>query len=191
MSGAAAILVAYVLGAITFGPLVARLRGVDLRAHGSGNIGATNVGRVLGKRTGRLVLLLDALKGTLAVLLARALGGSEAVVGAAAAAAVLGHCFPIFLRFRGGKGAATALGVTVPLDPFAALAGGLGYVLLKRGTGLASAGSLTGVASALATGYVLHGASPAVFALVAVAVVVVLRHRENLRRLSRGEELPS
>ncbi|MCI0574380.1 MAG: glycerol-3-phosphate acyltransferase, partial [Myxococcaceae bacterium] len=122
----------YLCGSVPFGVLVARwLRGVDVRQRGSGNIGATNVARVAGKRLGLVVLLLDALKGAAPVVLARALLPGEAALQAAAGlAAVLGHVFPVWLRLRGGKGVATALGVAAVLVPWAALAGAGVYLAL-------------------------------------------------------------
>ena len=114
---------AYLIGAIPFGYLVARLRGVDIFAHGSGNIGATNVGRALGRRFGVLVFALDFAKGALSVALAIWLRLGDRIEVAAALAAFLGHLFPIYLKFRGGKGVATGAGAVFVLLPIPALAG--------------------------------------------------------------------
>src|SRR5829696_8616290 len=126
---------AYLLGSIPFGYLLVRLSGAgDVRRTGSGGTGATNVTRRAGKRAGTLTLLLDALKGAAAVLIARLLLGVEAEaqwwVCAAAAAAVLGHVFPVWLKFRGGKGVATGLGVFLVLAPLATLCAAVAFVLV-------------------------------------------------------------
>ena len=132
--GLAALLVVagYFSGSVPFGVLVTRkLKGVDVRSQGSGNIGATNVARVAGKKVGVAVLLLDAAKGALPVLLARLfLPGFFWAHAAVALAAFLGHVFPVWLGFKGGKGVATALGVLVVLVPYGALAGFVVYALL-------------------------------------------------------------
>src|SRR5688500_11562142 len=123
MIEAAAVVGSYLAGSIPFGLVVARARGVDIRAVGSKNIGATNVARALGKKLGALVLFLDALKGLLPTLVARhALHLDDNLVALVGLAAILGHVFPVWLRFRGGKGVATALGVFAALTPVAAAA---------------------------------------------------------------------
>lgn len=177
------IVVAYLVGSIPFGVIVARARGVDLRAVGSGNIGATNVSRALGRPLGVLVFALDALKGALPALLA----GPE-MAPFAGGAAILGHVFPCWLRFRGGKGVATASGafiVILPVPTVVAAVVWVGTVLLTR---YVSLGSILGSAAlptvALALG---AGPMPTGFAL-AVAVLVWVRHRGNIRRLLAGTE---
>src|SRR5690348_13901607 len=119
------IALAYLAGSIPFGVLFARARGIDLRVVGSGNIGATNAARALGKKTGILVFLCDAAKGLVPVLLARRIAPSvpegEWLVAAVGAAAFLGHLYPVWLRLRGGKGVATAFGVFLALSPWIAL----------------------------------------------------------------------
>ncbi|HXJ23800.1 MAG TPA: glycerol-3-phosphate acyltransferase, partial [Polyangia bacterium] len=120
---------AYVAGSIPFGVVVARAKGVDLRKVGSGNIGATNVARALGKGWAIAVLLADAAKGLVPVLLGRRLGFSAGAVAAAGLCAIVGHMFTIFLRGRGGKGVATSLGVALAVSPMAALCGFGLYVL--------------------------------------------------------------
>jgi glycerol-3-phosphate acyltransferase PlsY len=187
---AALVALAFVAGTIPFGVIVARRRGVDIQRVGSGNIGATNVARNLGKRLGGLVLLLDALKGALPLVLCRALGTREAILGAAALAAIAGHCFTPWLKFRGGKGVATALGAFVVFDPFATSIAvalfAVAYALLRR----VSLGSLV---AAVAFPFMvwMRGAPSAVCALaVACAALIVARHHDNIRRLVRGEEKP-
>ena len=184
--------VAYLSGSICFGLLVAQRHGVDLREVGSGNVGATNVGRALGGRTARFVLLLDAAKGALPVGVAfYLLGRLDPWTASAATAAVFGHCYPIWFGFRGGKGVATAAGVTAVLQPFALLAGLAAFLLVRRVSGKTSVGSLVGVLVALGTVGALDRGSPPTYALAAIVVLIIWRHRSNLSRLRRGEELPS
>lgn len=182
----------YLLGSISFGLILAARHGVDLRAVGSGNVGATNVGRALGGRAMLLVLVLDALKGLLPVLAARLLLGPEdACTAATAVAAVVGHCLPVWHRFRGGKGAATAAGVTIALEPIAGAAFAVTYVALRKLTRRSSVGSLVGaLIGAAITAAVAQLAAPT-YAAIAIAVIVWLRHADNLARLARGEEPPS
>src|SRR5215204_553842 len=128
-----AALLAYLVGAVPFGYLVARARGVDIFAAGSGNIGATNVGRVLGRKLGVLVFVLDFLKGAVPALVVSQLFGTTAGV-VAGLAAFLGHVFPIYLRFRGGKGVATGFGVVVVLLPWPTLVAAIVWVTTLAAT---------------------------------------------------------
>jgi len=183
----------YLLGSIPFGPIFARAKGVDLRSVGSGNIGATNVARALGKKIGLLVLFLDALKGFAPVLAARLLVGSvrggEIAVVATGLAAFLGHLFPLFLRFKGGKGVATALGVFLALAPLAALGGVAVYGVVYALTRTSSLGSLLGAVAFLPLLYVVSHRNVPFFALGCVLVVAIIAtHRQNIRRLIRREE---
>jgi len=183
---------AFLLGSVPFGAIFARRRGVDIQAEGSGNIGATNVARTLGKRLGALVLLLDAAKGAAPMGLGVWLVGAGAVDPWAAAgaglAAVMGHCYTPWLRFRGGKGVATALGVFVVLDPVAtAISVGvfaLAYAVFRK----ASVGSLLG---ALLMPVSLWWRGRPAWALglaVATVVLILWRHRDNIARLRQGRE---
>ncbi len=186
---AALVLAAYLLGSISFGLIVAQKRGVDLRSVGSGNTGATNVGRAIGKREGRIVLVLDVAKG-LAPALAAAmwLGSASPWTAATAAAAVAGHCWPVWHGFRGGKGAATAAGAMLVLCWPAGLAAIATYLAAKRWTRKVSVGSLAG---ASVGAVVAWAASPAMEPFVGAAVIAALvwvRHADNLGRLARGEE---
>jgi glycerol-3-phosphate acyltransferase PlsY len=180
---------AYLLGAIPFGLLVARSgAGVDLRRVGSGNIGATNVLRAVGKRAAALTLVLDLAKGVLAVAIARAVGLSARGLALVAVAAVLGHVFPVFLGFRGGKGVATTLGVVLaamPVVGLSLLGIWLGVAVASRYSSLAA---LSAVTALPVLAYFLDGRLPLVVASGALAVLVVARHRENIARLWRGTE---
>ena len=194
------VIAAYLIGSIPFGYLVVRLRGGgDVRATGSGGMGATNVTRRAGKMAGVLTLLLDALKGALAVLLARALltedFGANWWVAGAALASVLGHCFPVWLRFRGGKGVATGLGVFAALAPLAVLCALPVFLLVVWATRYVSLGSITATALLplcvwLLGGYTypLEQRAPLTSAAAAGAALIVLMHRANIGRLLKGTE---
>jgi glycerol-3-phosphate acyltransferase PlsY len=185
---------AYLAGSIPFGVLLARLfAGVDVRTVGSGNIGATNVARAGGKKLGIAVLLLDAAKAIAPILVARAVFAghprAEAWTVAVALAAFCGHLFPVWLGFKGGKGVATGLGIFVVLSPWAALGGVVTYAAAYGATRVSSVGSLAGTAVCMLGTFVEYGwTSPVSWAGVALAALIVLRHRENIRRLVRGEE---
>lgn len=196
-----AALLSYLVGAIPFGYLIARWRGVDILKHGSGNIGATNVGRVLGKPFGFLVFLLDCAKGALPTLLARwwttthELGlPAESLPVMAAIAAFLGHLFPIYLRFRGGKGVATAAGTVMVLLPLPALAALLTWIVVVVASRYVSLASLA-AAAALCAFRLLLTPQPwsneewilTLFCLLASGLIAV-RHRTNVGRLLRGNE---
>ena len=161
--------------------------GVDIRAVGSGNIGATNVARVVGKRQGILILAADAAKGFIPVFAALQLGIAPAAA-LAATAAFLGHLYPVFLKFRGGKGVATALGVYAGLAPMVTLLLIVIFVVVALASRIVSLGSM---AAALAAPVILWFFSypPAVISLSAlIAAMIILRHRGNLRRLLAGTE---
>ena len=184
--------IAYLLGSIPFGLLLSRaVAGVDVRKVGSGNIGATNVARAAGKWPGALTLLLDVAKSALPMLAARrALGpdhpGWEAAVGLSAFA---GHLFPVYLRFRGGKGVATGLGVLLVLSPWAALAGAATWGVAFAATRISSVGSLSAAAVSVVVAWMIHGGqSPVAWTATVVATVVLLRHRGNIGRLRSHRE---
>jgi glycerol-3-phosphate acyltransferase PlsY len=182
---------AFALGSIPTGVIVARARGVDLRKVGSGNIGATNVGRALGKGWAIFVLVADALKGYVPTALAPRwippLG-----VAAVGVAAVLGHMFSVFLKGRGGKGVATSLGAALALAPLAALCSAGVYLVLYAAFRISSLGSLVAV-TVFPLALWLTGDRERVHYLFAgvLAVLVIARHKENIRRLLRREELKS
>lgn len=205
------ILVAYLVGAIPFGLLIAQSKGIDIRQHGSKNIGATNVGRVLGRKFFFLCFALDALKGlvpTLAFGLANGLVRTDAVLTptelwwwlGAMVAPVLGHMFSVFLRFKGGKGVATGLGTLLGVFPVLTLAGAaaLGVFLvslkLSRYVGLSSCLAalslpISTLALVLAWPVQCAGCWPATIVTGFLASVVIYKHRANLRRTLNGTEL--
>ena len=196
-SSIAAVLLGYLAGAVPFGYLLVRVRrGIDLRTVGSGNIGATNVARALGTPWACLVYALDAAKGFAAVRVLPVLFGigDAALPVFCGVAAVLGHCFPVFLGFRGGKGAATVSGVLLALEPVAFAAGAvvwLAALALFRFVSVASIGMALAypvVVVALDPEGALGRRAPLAAASFALAVLVIVRHRENLRRLLRGSE---
>jgi len=181
---------AYLVGSIPFSFVVARAFGVaDVRRVGSGNVGATNVLRSAGKAAGALALLLDAAKGAAAVVLAARLTSATGPGPAlAAVAAVVGHMYPVWLRFAGGKGVATGFGAFVPLAPAAAL-GGLGaFAGVLVATRIVSVGSIAGASVLAALAFVTRGSVPVAWAAAVAASLVVLKHRSNLRRLRAGTE---
>jgi glycerol-3-phosphate acyltransferase PlsY len=174
----------YLCGSIPFGLFVVRaVAKKDVRSVGSGNIGATNVGRAAGRKWAIATLVLDALKGFVPVLLARrALDAPAWLAAACAMAAVLGHCFPVWLGFRGGKGVATGLGVSLALAPLAALAGAVVWLVFYKLLRISSIGSLAGVAASLVVA-VFTAPREAAYGLAAVAAIIVARHTGNIKRL--------
>ncbi|HEX8179717.1 MAG TPA: glycerol-3-phosphate 1-O-acyltransferase PlsY [Pyrinomonadaceae bacterium] len=203
MSPALVIFLAYLLGSIPFGYLLVRLvGGGDVRASGSGGTGATNVTRRAGKGAGVLTLVLDALKGALAVVGARWLlttlpptWGSNWWVVSAAFAAIVGHCFPVWLRFRGGKGVATGLGVFLALVPLAVAIVGVVFLLVVWRTRYVSLGSITAAALMPLCVWLLARigvpttqSAPLVAVALAGGALIIFMHRANISRLLNGTE---
>jgi glycerol-3-phosphate acyltransferase PlsY len=178
---------AYLLGSVPFGIVMTRLFGLgDLRQIGSGNIGATNVLRTGNKTAAALTLILDAGKGGIAVLIARALVGEDAAQ-IAGLAAFFGHCFPVFLGFRGGKGVATFLGTLLALFWPAGIAACLTWLLVAAVSRISSLSAL--VAAVASPVWVqLLGRPEAVLLCILLAALILLRHRDNIRRLQEGTE---
>lgn len=195
------LIAAYLIGSIPFSLLIARwVGGIDLRQHGSGNVGATNVARTLGVKWGLVALVLDALKGLLPtaglpwLLFADSQATAHAQVGAGLAA-IIGHMFPCWLGFRGGKGVATALGVIVVIAPIASACAFAAFAIVVALSRIVSLSSIV-AATVFAVAELVHLApdpfsasnwTRAVFAL-AVPALIILRHRPNIRRLLKGEE---
>jgi len=190
MIAAGLLVLGYLSGSIPFGLIVVRLtRGVDVRERGSGNIGATNVARVAGKGLGALVLVLDALKGALPVLLAQRVAGAPELPAGVGLAAFAGHVAPPWLGFRGGKGVATALGVVAVLAPRAALAGALTYAVVLAVLRISSVGSLLAGIVAVAVAWLVPGTPALAAALTSVLFGAMLwTHRGNIGRLLRRGE---
>jgi glycerol-3-phosphate acyltransferase PlsY len=184
----AAIAVAYLVGSIPFAFLLSRRRGIDLRHVGSQNVGATNVLRTSGVTIAVVAMALDAVKGALAVLLAQRLSPGPVMPVAAGLASVIGHVYPVWLRFHGGKGVATAAGVFAILTPVALAAATAVFLVAVLFTRYISVGSI-GAAFTLAA-VTAAGEAPAVVAVGAtvVAAIVLYRHRGNLARLRAGTE---
>ena len=178
----------YLIGGIPVGVLVARSRGVDLRSVGSGNIGATNLFRALGAKYGLLGFGLDTLKGFLPVFACATMGLTNWALGAAAVAAVVGHCYSPYLRFAGGKGVATSLGVALALYwPAGAFPFAL-WIAITAASRYVSLGSVIALPAAPVLAALLGCPGPLVAAMGVAAVLCVTRHVENLERLVKGTE---
>ena len=191
------LVIAYLLGSIPFGLLIVKARGgPDLRSSGSGNIGAANVSRTAGAFAGLLTLLLDAGKGYLAVWIAGRLGrdtASARLMMLAALAAVIGHMYPVWLRFKGGKGVATGLGVFLPICPEAVGAAAVLWVLVVLFWRYSSLGSMVAAAALPVLVYVFYapGRAPRTYltlGTLAVSLLVLVKHRSNLQRVIAGQE---
>jgi glycerol-3-phosphate acyltransferase PlsY len=189
MTTAFAAIAGYLAGSIPFAILVSRLMGLpDPRTYGSGNIGATNVLRSGSKLAALLTLVGDAGKGGFAVLAARALGLDGFDLAVVGFAAFVGHCFPVWLRFKGGKGVATAAGALLAIDwrlGLAVLLVWLTVVVLTRYSSLAA---LVAAVAAPYFAWKFIGHPPTVYLLAAMALLLVVRHHANIRKLLRGEE---
>ena len=202
------LITAYLLGAIPFGYLIVRVReGADIRDVGSGGTGATNVSRKAGKAAGLLTLVLDASKGVAAVLVAKLilglplLGAPEAAgffdwwVAVAAILVIIGHMFPLWLGFRGGKGVATGVGVFLVLAPFAVIAAGIIFVLIVISTRYVSLGSIVAASTIPLFIWLQHGLLrpvaefwPTFIGALFIATLIIVAHRGNIRRLMQRTE---
>jgi acyl phosphate:glycerol-3-phosphate acyltransferase len=191
MMGALAVVVAYLIGGIPFGLIIVKLmKGSDVREEGSGNIGATNVLRTTGPAAGILTLLLDAAKAFFAVWLAdRLSGGSEFWMSAAALAVLLGHAFPVWLSFKGGKSVASFVGAFAYLTPVPLLAVALLFLFVLWWTRYLSLGSIVMAGLfPVACWMILHPDWPVLVAAVGAAILVIHRHQGNIDRIRAGEE---
>ncbi len=177
------VVAAFIAGSIPFGVIIAKRRGVNIREEGSGNIGATNVARVMGLGTGAVVLVLDALKGAAATLLALTWCGMEWVIALAGFMAILGHCFSPFLGGKGGKGVATALGVFAVLSPALALVGVAVFLVVAGRTRIPALGSLGGMVSATAYAFATGAPTSVELTALATTLLLIYTHRGNLARL--------
>lgn len=186
---AVALIAAYLLGSLCFSILVSRLmERIDIRDYGSNNAGATNVLRVMGPKAAALVFLGDGVKGCGAVLLGQALGG-ESLAWLCALASVLGHCFPIFFRFKGGKGVSTMAGAVITLDGSLSLLLAAVFFMLLLVTRRVSVGSLVLAALLPVTFSLFYGfLMPQWVACLGMGLLMVFQHRQNLIRIVRGTE---
>jgi glycerol-3-phosphate acyltransferase PlsY len=188
MEHAFAVIVGYLIGSVPFAHLLTRRRGIDLRSVGSGNVGATNVLRTIGVRPAVLAMCLDGVKGAVAVLLAErmAIGVTAPVV--AGVASVMGHAYPVWLRFRGGKGVATAAGMFAVVAPVALALASAVFLVVVWITRYISVGSLAGTVALV--GLTAAGRHPLAVpaGAIAAAAVIIHRHRANLSRLFSGTE---
>ena len=179
---------AYLLGSIPTGLLLAKAAGVDIRSTGSGNIGATNVYRTLGRTVGILTLVGDCLKGLIPVLVAQKLEMGDAVIAAVGAAAFLGHVYTVFLGFKGGKGVATALGVFLGVSPASVGIALIIFIIVVAAWRYISLGSIT-AAAAMPFIVATLDRRPLIIAMTAgIALLVIWKHRENISRLREGTE---
>lgn len=194
-----AIVFAYLLGSIPFGFLIVKLTsGADIRETGSGGTGATNVTRKAGKGAGVVTLVLDALKGVAAVSASRWLtdeAGTSWVVAGAGVLAVVGHCFPVWLKFKAGKGVATGLGVFLAIVPWAVMAAAIVFVVVVWRTRFVSLGSILAAAFVPLWVWAMHwwiepiiNFVPVIAALIASSAIIIAKHHENIQRLVAGTE---
>ena len=181
-------LLSYLLGSISAGFLVGSSAGVDVRSAGSGNIGATNVARTLGWKKGLVTLFADVAKGFLPVLAAHLLDLGNAAAAAAGLAAFAGHLYPVFLRFKGGKGVATATGVYLAAMPLGILVVVGVFVLVMLAARRVSLASLSAAVLAPVVAWTLSYPEEVAWMSLVIGFLVVVRHRENIRRLMAGEE---
>ena len=186
------IFLSYLLGSIPFGFLISRFKGVDLRKAGSGNIGATNVFRVIGKSWGLLCFALDFAKGLAAAALLPTLLLSEPLANAgliAGAAAIAGHNWPVWLKFKGGKGIATSAGVLSAVAPWALLCGLIVWILCMVLSRMVSLSSILAALAVAVGGWIFYPSEPWTLAiLTALALIAIWRHRTNIQRILKGEE---
>lgn len=182
------ILVGYALGSVPFAFLVARRAGIDVRVAGSGNVGAANVLRTTGTSMGVTVMALDISKGAATVLLAYAATGEIAQSAAAGAAAIVGHIYPIWLRFHGGKGVAVAAGVFGVLAPLAAAIAAVLFVATVWATRIVSLGSVVATITLPSAAWLSGAPSAVVAAAIGASALILFRHRANIRRIVSGTE---
>ena len=182
----------YLIGALPFGLIIGKLAGTDVRKEGSGNIGATNVTRLLGKKLGAVTLCCDVLKSYLPMFVANILlkGQAHATVWVAICglAAVVGHIFPLYLKFKGGKGVASALGMFLFLSPLAVGLALLGFLVVVWFSGFVSLGSLTAATAMPLILWFSHEPLTKIVVCLPVVALIWWKHRENIKQLRRGEE---
>lgn len=189
MTEVLALVAGYLIGSIDFAVLAARWKGIDIYAEGSGNPGASNVSRVIGRQAGALVLVGDLLKGVAAAVVGEVVGGSELLGFAAGGLAVAGHCFPVWHRFKGGKGVATTVGVLLWAIPWLGLGLALIWVAIVGVTRVSSFGSLTIVTLAVPGVWVWAEDPWSAAVMAVISLLVIVRHKDNIKRiLGTGEQ---
>jgi glycerol-3-phosphate acyltransferase PlsY len=181
------LIITYLLGSIPFGLIISKLFGKDIRKEGSGNIGATNVARVLGKKAGLLVLILDMLKGFLPIYIAKYIFDTK-LVSLLAIASVIGHCFSIFLKFKGGKGVATAIGVLLALSSKAALIVIMFWLGVFLVSGYVSFASMLSASISWVIINFIENNTYFTYAAFIIGLIIILKHKDNLDRLLKGTE---
>jgi acyl phosphate:glycerol-3-phosphate acyltransferase len=182
------IVISYLIGAIPAGVILAKLKGIDPRKTGSGNIGATNVMRAAGKALGAFTLIGDILKGLIPAALAIHFGQPYPVIAAIGLAAFIGHLFPIYLKFKGGKGVATALGVYVAIHPLAILISIIVFILVFIKWRYVSLGSLIGTAVMPFALISLKAPFAYTYLSLIVGILIFIKHKDNIKRLLAGKE---
>jgi glycerol-3-phosphate acyltransferase PlsY len=178
----------YLVGSVPFAYLLARLRGVDVRFAGSGNVGAANVLRTTGAWRGVIVMVLDMLKGIGAVALAQGVTSNNATIALSGAAAVVGHIYPVWLRFHGGKGVAVAAGVFTVLSPGATAMAALVFLAIAWITRYISLASIAATVALPPAAWIFGSSDAVVFVTAGASVLILFRHRTNWQRLRSGTE---
>ena len=182
------ILLGYLVGSVPFAYLLARLRGVDVRVAGSGNVGAANVLRTTGAWRGVIVMALDMAKGISAVVMAHTMAGNAATLALSGAAAVVGHIYPVWLGFHGGKGVAVAAGVFTILTPAATAAAASIFLFIAWATRYVSLASISATFALPPMAWMFGAPDAVVFVSAATALLILFRHRSNWHRLRTGTE---
>ncbi len=188
MNAVLAVTLGYLVGSIPFAYLLSRRQGIDLRRTGSGNVGASNVLRTTGVRAAVLAMMLDAVKGTLAVVMAQLLSAGPIAIVAAAFASIVGHVYPVWLRFHGGKGVATAAGAFALLAPKAMGIAAAVFLVAVIATRYISVGSIAGALTLVIVAVITDVPGVVAIGATASTIIIVYRHRGNLTRLVAGTE---
>lgn len=182
------VIFSYLLGSVPSGLIIGNLSGLDVRKAGSGNIGATNVARLLGKKVGLLTLVADTAKGLIPILLAQQIGLSDPTVALVGIAAFLGHVYPIFLKFKGGKGVATGFGVLLGVAPLATTILLVIFAALAFVTRIVSLSSIISAVAAPLLLWLFYYSPTYIMMAALIAIMIVLRHYANIQRLLNGTE---
>ena len=182
------ILCGYAFGSVPFAFILARRAGIDVRVAGSGNVGAANVLRTTGMPLGVIVMALDMLKGAATVLLASSVEAAPSALAAAGGAAIVGHIYPVWLRFHGGKGVAVAAGVFAVLAPIATIAAASVFLIVVWTSRVISLGSIAATVTLPSAALLFGAPAPVVAGAAGAAALILFRHRANLRRILSGTE---